>query len=238
MERLLTIIQRLFDEKSQRHKGTESQDEDTIFQEIMNIYLHISSESDKKDGKDGKGWRILLLWLIVHKLGKNATESVELIDRWQLSKGIIRAIEMFGVDYQTASREMLLIRILVRNSDWFDYSSYTKAKTGMNQPDASNNIALNFKQLFEQSEVRDYLQINQYQGIWYIHKESLEDMLYWLSVVSCLHIVAEVEKQGIPASGMLSQILSKLNEVVTEYLCIAQSCSYQMEEMFNKQFSL
>ncbi|MBU1753653.1 alpha-amylase [bacterium] len=243
LEGLLVVIQRLFDvgadlcvcpdkQETKGKKTEDAQSEDTILRQVMNIYRHLSPEAAEKDERS---WRILLLWLIIHKLGKNAAESVELIDRWQLNKGIIRTIETLGASNQTAYREMLLIKILTRNHDWFDYSSCNKTQKGtraqrvvlVRDKAASENIALNLKQLLEQSEVRDYLQINQYQGVWYVHKESLEDMLCLMSVVSCLHIVAEVEKQGIPA------ILSRLNEVVVECLCMAQSCEYQMEEMCN-----
>lgn len=207
LEGILSVIQQL---KTQKHKGTTS-----------NFQLTDEVLSD---------WRILLLWLIVHKLGKDNMESVELIDRWQLSKGIIQSFEMLGVDHQTVSRELLLIKILVRNYGWFDHFKVqrhkgTKAQREMSQSAVGDVIFLNLKQMFKQLEVRDYLQMNQYQETWYINKESLEHMLYYLSVVSRIHIVAEVEKQDIPV------ILNRMDETVKKCLQLAEDCGYQVEEI-------
>lgn len=216
LERLLAVIWRLVKEKTH------------IPQEVMNIYQHVSPKSG---GRDKRGWRILVLWLIVHKLGENARLSIELIDRWQLSKGIVQAIEMFGVDHQTADREMLLIKILVQNYGWFDHLLGDEAQKKTSQSMVDDTIPLNLKQLFEQPGVQGYLQLNQYQGVWYVNKESLEDMLYWLAIVSAVCIVAGMEKQGISTSGVLHLLLDRLNEVVTRCLGLAQSCGYRMEEM-------
>ncbi len=198
--RLLTIIQGLLDEKAQFPQG------------LRDIYQHISIETD----------RILLLWLIVHRLDRDDGLSIELIDEWQLSKVIIhgmeKSIEKLGADYQTAYREMLLLKILVRN------------KCGMQNVE----YCFNLRQLLEQAEVRDYLQINQYQGMWYVNKESLEDMLYCLALVSAIDIMAEIEKiekQGSFVSETLLLILARLNKAVTECLILAQSCGYQVEEI-------
>ncbi|MFH1097406.1 MAG: alpha-amylase family glycosyl hydrolase [Candidatus Desantisbacteria bacterium] len=193
LERILSAIQRLFEDAGAQQK-------DTILRQ---------AEADEK------GWRILLFWLIVHKLGKDEQESIELIDKWRLNEGIIKSIEMLGVDHQTASRELLLIKLLVRNHQWFDHVSLAKGAA-----------SLNLKQLLEQPLVQDYLQINQYEGIDYLHQESLEDMLYWLSVVARIQIVTEGMEQNIPA------ILAGLEKTVKEYLHLAEDCGYQVERMY------
>ncbi|MEK7812866.1 MAG: hypothetical protein AAB296_03815, partial [Candidatus Desantisbacteria bacterium] len=217
---ILTVIQRLLDEKAQIPQG------------MMSIYRHVSSESLCTGDGCNHSLRILLLWLILHKLGRDA----RLIDEWQLSTGIIHAIELSGADHQTAYREMLLIKILVQNYDWFDcqLDEYRMREVApLANAECSYLAKRVVKQLFEQAEVREYLMINQYQGVWYAHKESLEDMLYWLTFISAIHIMAEVEKQGIPVLEMLPRILDRLNEVVSKCLCLAQSCAYQVEEMCN-----
>ncbi|MDI6780938.1 MAG: alpha-amylase family glycosyl hydrolase [bacterium] len=195
--RLLSVIRRLLDEEAQIPQG------------IRDIYQHVSPEAD----------RILLLWLIVHRLGRDASLSVELIDEWQLSKGIIHS-------------EMLLIKILVKNYDWFNWNEYGMQEVApLANAECEHPVFFNLKQLFEQAEVRDYLQMNQYQGVWYVHKESLEDMLYWLALVSDIHIMAEIEKQGKLVSEVLPPILARMDEAVAECLCLARSCAYQVEKM-------
>ncbi|MDI6780935.1 MAG: hypothetical protein QME49_02320 [bacterium] len=102
--------------------------------------------------------------------------------------------------------------------------------TGMNA-ESEYPAFFNLKQLFEQAEVQDYLQMNQYQGVWYVHKESLEDMLYWLALVSDIHIMAEIEKQGKLVSEVLPPILARMDEAVAECFCLARSCAYQVEKI-------
>ncbi|MBI4752941.1 alpha-amylase, partial [Candidatus Desantisbacteria bacterium] len=160
---------------------------------------------------DEKGWRILLLWLIVHRLGKNEQESVELFDRWRLNEGIVKSIEMLDVKHQEAVNELLLIKILVKNYRWFEYFRQTTSQAA---------ASLNLKQLLAQPLVQEYLQINRHEGVEYLHKESLEDMLYWLSVVANIQLVTKVKKHDLPA------ILAGLNETIKKCLHLAEDCGY------------
>lgn len=50
-----------------------------------------------------------------------------------------------------------------------------------------------FELLLEDEEVRNYLQVNRYQGILWFNKESCEQLLVWLLTVAALDVLADTQ---------------------------------------------
>jgi glycosidase len=118
-------------------------------------------------------------WIITHQLGRMKKEtdyeiqSVSWMDEYLLSRIIYEAFQKLGLDDYHASRQVLLLKALI-------------IQNGLLEKD-EENVSMVFETLIQDQEVQTFLQLNRYQGILYLNKESLEEVLaakFYLAVVN------------------------------------------------------
>jgi len=159
-------------------------------------------------------WRILLIWQVVYGLGRSK------IDEWMLGTLIRAAIANLGTDEWIAYREEFLIKILT------DY--YTKLTF---QPfPLPKGMGVYLKEILKDPDILDYIHLNRYEGVLYFHKESFEELIYWLFVVSIIDIIAKsTDEKTIPPRIMYCY------EVAQQLIHTAQDSGYRLEEMLKIQ---
>jgi hypothetical protein len=169
-------------------------------------------------------WRILYIWLVVHRLGKIISDdkyeyhSGEYLDNWLLTKKIFNNICNLGYDKYFAEQECRLIRILTRFHRWFD-----------DRRCVEENI-LSIKSMFDVKDVQIYTGVNHYEGVWYIHKESFEIMVYWLFIVSIM-ILSPEDKE------IYSKIMSRYN-IADKLIYTAECSGYKVDDMWDRMLDV
>lgn len=55
--------------------------------------------------------------------------------------------------------------------------------------------------LMAHAMVREYLDVNEYQGVWYFHKESFEELLGWLLLIRLQQLTSRQKAGGQEAAA-------------------------------------
>jgi hypothetical protein len=140
-------------------------------------YLH------KKLTDSTATWATLFHWLFVHALGKMVNskdfggQSRAWIDEWNFGKTILRVVRDLGLDETAAWKSLNVIKWLTGHQRWFEVkpSDQKQARTVLDS-------------LLKDSEVQQFLGMNQYDNIWWFNKEAFEEMLWWLMMAAALEI--------------------------------------------------
>lgn len=144
-------------------------------------------------------WGTLFSWIFTCPLGELKPEvdhSAQLtrswLDEWLLKKVIVDTLHGMGVSHERADKCGLLLGILIKNRDQFQ-----------SLPDQSDQINLFLKELLSDQDIQYFLKIHRYQDSLWFHKESFEELLWWIYTVFLISIYQE---------KMNYSKLNKLNE--------------------------
>jgi len=130
---------------------------------------------------DSYTWGVLSGWIFIHCLGGLVTtedcaaQSRSWIDEWLLSKIILPVFTDFGQDEAKSWQGMLLIKILVTHQHWFNENGSPKRW--------AYRI---LKQLLEDQEVQQFLQVNRYQDVLWFNQEAFTALNQWLMMLAAL----------------------------------------------------
>ncbi|MGD9487419.1 MAG: alpha-amylase family glycosyl hydrolase [Calditrichaceae bacterium] len=150
------------------------------------------------------GHRILLTLSFLNSLSglfssDNLKEKdLSFINDWSLDKVIRRNYLKLGVGPAQIADEINLIHILLNvNTDiLFDDESLLRAHT---------------EELFSDSHVRSFNKLNLYQGIWYFQKESFDNLINWLFILSILDIFRQNEQIKTPILNKLFKAVERID---------------------------
>jgi hypothetical protein len=140
-------------------------------------YLH------KKLTDSTTTWATLFNWLFVHALGKMVNskdvegQSRAWIDEWNFGKTIFRVVRDLGLDETAAWKSLNVIKWLTGHQRWFEVN-----------PSDQKQAHTVLDSLLKDSEVQQFLGMNQYDDIWWFNKEAFEEMLWWLMMAAALEI--------------------------------------------------
>jgi glycosidase len=140
-------------------------------------YLH------KKLTDSTTTWATLFNWLFVHALGKMVNskdfegQSRAWIDEWNFGRTIFRVVRDMGLDETAAWKSLNVIRWLTGHQRWFEV-----------KPSDQKQAHTVLESLLKDSEVQQFLGMNQYDDIWWFNKEAFEEMLWWLMMTAALEI--------------------------------------------------
>jgi glycosidase len=126
-------------------------------------------------------WRVLFGWAFTHALGKitgdeNAAEfSRSWMDEWLLGKIILQTLNELDFEEGVSSRAVATIKWLTTHQDWMRIKGF--------EGNRAYNVLLS---LLNDMEIHQYLFINRYQDILWFNRESFEDLLDWMMILSVL----------------------------------------------------
>jgi glycosidase len=179
-------------------------------------YLH------KKLTDSTTTWATLFSWLFVHALGKVvnqenfAEQSRTWIDEWRLGKTIFGVLRDLGLEEDAAGSSLTVIKWLTRRQRWFEVKS-------LDQKQAYANLEL----LLKDEDLRQFLQINQYQDIWWFNKEAFEEMLWWLMMVAALTIGSDPLR---PVNAVIEE-LEGCYSIIQKWQQAEEKSEYQVERL-------
>lgn len=119
-------------------------------------------------------WKIPFTWLITHNLGKICT-----MDELLLGPLLAKIFREFGHDEWTSVQEVTRLKILTSYHNWFSISS-------------EKNALKTIKNMFNDSDVQQYLNFNTHNGVLWFSKEKFEDLCYWLFILSAINNLGKI----------------------------------------------
>ncbi len=176
-------------------------------------------------------------WLIVHRLAQVVNQdnaaalSRSWMDEWGLGRRLGEAFSrVLQVDEVAAGRAVLGIKWLVSYGDWwtlFDLPSTSAARSPAETAPTTLDLRTRhlWHTLFADPDVQQFLGVNRYQGVLWFHRESFEQLLWWLdlTVQIGLHCDPSV------SSDMIAPVLEQIDTILQRWEEQAQRCGYQVE---------
>ncbi|MBN1696790.1 MAG: alpha-amylase [Spirochaetales bacterium] len=123
----------------------------------------------------------LYCWVFFHLIGyiiddeKATFQARSWMDEWLFGKKIYLALVDSGMEPADAWHGVEIIKILISHQAWNDIKGPRK-----------NHPYLFLYKLFQDEDVRNYLQVNRFEGILWFSKERFDSLLRWLFAVSCV----------------------------------------------------
>lgn len=177
---------------------------------------------------------VLLIWIFTHHLGyvlyhkqKEITyapeQSRSWIDEWLLGKIIVDTLVGMGIEDSAALRNVVLIKILTSNSDWF--SSFENG---------NQSIHYILNSLLADPAAQEYLKINRHKGVLWFNKESFDELVWWMYSIALVSIVADEDLTGNKDPSPKKKFQHRVENCysVIETILDAESLSgYQVEKL-------
>jgi hypothetical protein len=179
-------------------------------------YLH------KKLTDSTTTWATLFGWLFVHALGKVVSQrdfaelSRTWIDEWRLGKTILGVLRDLGLEEGAAESSLTIIKWLTGHQRWFEGKS-------LDQKSAHANLEL----LLKDGEVRQFLQINRHNDIWWFNREAFEETLWWLMMVAALTIGSD---PLCPVHAVIEE-LEGCYSMIQKWQQAEEKSEYQVEKL-------
>jgi glycosidase len=181
-------------------------------------YLH------KKLSDSPNAWVILFSWLFVHTLGKMVNpmdfgeQSRMWIDEWRLGKTIQAVLRDLGLEEAAAWNSLIVIKLLIRHQGWFEA-----------KPSDQKQSYVVLESLLKDGEVQQFLQVNQYNDIWWFSKEAFEEMLWWLMMGAALTIGSDPIR---PVNAVVEE-LERCYSLIQMWQQAAEKSEYQVEKLLS-----
>lgn len=161
-------------------------------------------------------WVPLFLWVFVHLIGKVidpqdfAEEALRVIEDLKLEPILREALFESGVEEEILPGRLKLIKILTRYQRWYE-----------------GEIGSLIEKLFNDPEAREFSGANLFNGIWWFHKESFEELLWWFMLISAIEIGFDPFR---PVNEMKNE-LEKSWSMIERLKKGAQESGYQIERL-------
>jgi hypothetical protein len=119
-------------------------------------------------------------------------------DQWQFSKTVRETLVTLGWEEADAARSVRLLRILI---------GLAHALVPQGDICGLTRQALAF------AEARAFLDVNQYDGVWWFHRESFEELLGWLFVLQAMTILQRQLSERESAFTLIAGQYSTLERI-------------------------
>lgn len=135
---------------------------------------------------DDDAWATFFVWVMVHALGRAQEERDAVartrmwLDEWLLDQQIARALQELGWEAERAWRAVNIIKLMTQHQEWFTVRKHRAARL--------------LERWLDDDATRAFLGVNQYQGVWWFHKESFDELLFWLYVSAFVLAGADVSR--------------------------------------------
>jgi hypothetical protein len=193
-------------------------------------YKNLGISTSSKNGIN----TILLIWIFTHYLGYVSyhkqneisyamEQSRSWIDEWMLGKIVVDVLVDMGIEKYSASKNLLLVKILTSNSDWFPlYENQTK------------NIHDILNTMLADTSVQEYLQINRHKGVLWFNKEAFDEFVWWMFLTALVGIIADEElilNNDRLLKGNFQKRVEKCYSVIKVLLEEESFSGYQVEKL-------
>ncbi|MFQ5676606.1 MAG: hypothetical protein ACE5G1_11960, partial [bacterium] len=164
---------------------------------------------------------LLLGWLLLHQIGRltdsvdAAEESCKLTTDWLLEKPFAGTLRELGGSEALVADGRVLLRILLREQNWF-------VDLVQGKPEKHKVLA----RLFETQDVRHFLEVNQYEEVFWYKKEKLEILVDWLHLIAAIQLSCS----SMPKNKRVTA-LSTVSSMAKTWLAASRTSGYQLEKL-------
>ncbi|MGO9093114.1 MAG: alpha-amylase family glycosyl hydrolase [bacterium] len=169
-------------------------------------------------------WATLFAWLFVHALGKVvhqrefAGQSHAWIEEWGFKKPILAVLGDLGMEEITAWNSLAVIKWLTSHQKWFE-----------SKPSGQEQGYAILEELLRDSDVRQFLQVNRCDDIWWFNKEAFEELLWWLMMVAALTIGSDPLR---PVHAVIQE-LQGCYSIIQTWQRAEEKSEYQVEKLLS-----
>jgi len=135
--------------------------------------------------RNTQNWTLLLVWAILSPLthftakARSARSTHIRLEEWMLDKQIVRMLQELEFPEQVAWRQVQLLKALMGQSLWYQDEGSQRGKT---------RRALS--RLLDDAYLCQYINVNEYEGVLWFNRESLQEILWWLLATAIVQITA------------------------------------------------
>lgn len=139
--------------------------------------------------KDPVSYGVLFGWLFLHSIGMVSgregfeEQSRSWIKEWLLDRILAGVFRELGCDEGSACWKVLMVEVITTHQRWYEI----KAEEGRE----AYKIILSW---LKDEDIQHLIQVNRYQEILWFNKESFEELLWWMFLVSFIKISASEKK--------------------------------------------
>jgi glycosidase len=167
-------------------------------------------------------WATLFSWLFVHALGKVdnqrgfTEQSRGWIDEWRFGKTILIVLRDSGLEEAATWSSLTVTKLLTGHQRWFE-----------TKPSDQKQAYAVLESLLKDSEVQQFLGVNQYNDIWWFNREAFEEMLWWLMMVAALTIGSDPLR---PVNAVVAE-LERCYSMIQTWQKAEEKSEYQVEKL-------
>ena len=173
-----------------------------------------------KDLAHSENLLLLYCWATVEELalllvpGPSSARIAEAFNELDLAKSLSGILHEHGRSRGAVRREISLVRILARHSQL------------LIDADAHNRF-IKMEQLFDDYEVREFINVNLHEGTWFFNKESMQELLRWLFLISIVQLI----RGGTVSVEELGRVFAERFAFIRELEELSASSGFDMEKL-------
>jgi glycosidase len=171
---------------------------------------------------DSATWATLFCWLFIHPLGKVANQrdaagqSHTWVEEWGSTKPILAVLRDLGMEEAAAWNSLTVVKWLTSHQRWFE-----------SKPSGRKQAYDLLESLLKDSDLRQFLRVNESNGIWWFNKETFEEMLWWLMMVAALTIGSDPLR---PVHAVIEE-LQGCYSIIQTWQKAEEKSEYQVEKL-------
>jgi hypothetical protein len=161
-----------------------------------------------------------LAWILLHRLGRLREPELwdqqtrSWLDEWRVGPILEATLRELGQDERAAAWSTTIVKLLVSHQRWHE------------QGGEGRTVRL-LETLLADGETQRMLRLNRHQGVLWFNRESFEQLLWWLLLVSAVQILADLRLDPDAASRALAGAF----EVYRRSVEAAARSGYQVEQL-------
>ena len=160
-------------------------------------------------------WESAAIWAILHSLEPLfATDDrgVHWLDHWLLSPVVTQSLVQLNHEPSRAHLETLRLKAMLDYAETFGDSR--------DQPPSER-----LRELLNDPDMREYLQVNEYEGVLWFNKEQFQALAYWLFLTSTLNFLTDPKFERTRRNDEIQARFQNLNQVLEA----AKESGYRIE---------
>ncbi len=170
----------------------------------------IRKKLDNETTNSAPEWQLILTWIYTCTLQELNKETDNAFETLHLNKVIAKSFAEEGFAEYDVQQAVLLTRILTYNK-----SGFALDKKGIAVKD--------FSEILNHPDVKNYLQVNFYEDVFWFNKEKMEKLIYWFFVLTVLNLMQESK------TGKLSAVkVNSLYKQVEKFGAATVTSGYQL----------